>query len=79
MRLSGEIDESDRIIEECLRQYSPDTQSAGFAALCLSQANNHIYRFNFEEAHSQLQKWRPESIASQEQDDLLESQWWTCQ
>ncbi|CAN8096747.1 unnamed protein product [Discula destructiva] len=70
-RLSGDVDESERIIEECLRQHIPDTQSAMFAALCLSQANNHIYRFNFEEAHSQLQKWRPKFIASQEQDELL--------
>lgn len=71
MRLRGDIDGSDRIIQECLLQHNADTESTNLAALYLSQAKNHIYRFNFEEAHSQLKKWRPEDIVTQEQFNLL--------
>lgn len=76
MRMTGDIEGSQEVIEACLAKHSQHTvtsesSSYTITALYHSQANNYAYCFKFKEARATLRHWSPLEIKSQEQNNLL--------
>ncbi|KFX96047.1 hypothetical protein O988_05517 [Pseudogymnoascus sp. VKM F-3808] len=69
LRLKGNIMGSAHIIETFLSSLNnKDLANGDLAALHLSQATNHAYCFNFQEAHQEMKKCRPvDSLLGQEE------------
>ncbi|KAJ4248067.1 hypothetical protein NW762_012837 [Fusarium torreyae] len=61
MRLSGDVMGSMKTIQGFLSDTELPTDE--LATLHLSQANNHMYRFEFKDAHNEIQKWKPSRIS----------------
>ncbi|KAM0438520.1 hypothetical protein ACHAPT_001269 [Fusarium lateritium] len=54
MRLSGNISDSEHILRDFLSGVQGERPSDELAALHLSQAGNHMYNFQFDEAHEEI-------------------------
>ncbi len=61
LRSEAHISESDLVIQEFLNRQSLDPKQGShlLGLLHISQANNHIYHFDFSRAREQLRKWHP--------------------
>ncbi|KFY28409.1 hypothetical protein V491_00478 [Pseudogymnoascus sp. VKM F-3775] len=72
LRLKGNITDSVHIIKTFLLSLNNSELANGdLAALHLSQATNHAYCFNFEEAHREMKKWTPAPSLPGKEEHLL--------
>ncbi|KAK8036668.1 Acyl-CoA N-acyltransferase [Apiospora rasikravindrae] len=74
LRLAGDTKASQRMIEEFMASATSNTDEVlneNIAALQLSQASNHVYNFEFPEAHAEAKKWTPDLRRLDWQESLL--------
>lgn len=74
LRLAGDTKGSERMIEEFMASATSNADEVpegNLAALQLSQASNHVYNFNFPEAHAEARKWTPDFRRLDWQESLL--------